>query len=149
MPEPLAIESTISRGRSAAAADWSLEVNKKIEVKNQEEEKEEEDVLIRGTERPWPSRREEAWESDCKTDQNAITTCCFECLFMSRLRGLADLLPAKCNRYINKRQESSANGSPNWEATSCHEVILLGAEIAPSRRRHPGKQSAARALRMI
>lgn len=107
---------------------WLItEVNTKVEVKNQEEE---EDVLICGTEHLWPSKREEAWMSDCKTDQNAITTC-FEYLFMSCLRGLADLLPAKCNRYINKRQESSANGSLNWEATSCHEVILLRAEIAP------------------
>lgn len=49
---------------------------------------------------------------DCKTDQNAISTC-FEPLFMSCLCGAADLVPAKCNHYTNKRQESSANGSPN------------------------------------
>lgn len=39
---------------------------------------------------------------DCKTDQNAITTC-FERLFMSCPRGLTDLVPAKCNHYTNKR----------------------------------------------
>lgn len=87
MPKPLAIESRIRRGRSAVAADGSLEVTPKVKVKKQgeEEEEEEEDVLICGTEHLWPSKRGEAWMSDCKTDQNAITTC-FECLFMFRLR---------------------------------------------------------------
>ncbi len=68
--------------------------------------KEKEEELRRSDKWTGPSRAEQERRDldvlDCKTDQNAITTC-FERLFMSCLCGLADLVPAKCNHYTNKR----------------------------------------------